>query len=119
MRTIVKLFSRSPFLPLQTHMEKVGGCVQKVAALFYALGQGDYETIEKLSKVISQLEHEADLAKYDIQSHLPRSMFLPVDRGRLLEILSIQDSIADKCENIAVMLTFKRLTILEPLQEPF
>ena len=119
MRTIAKLFGRSPFVPLQSHMNKVCACVDKIVEVFEALARGDYEQIDALAKVISQLEHEADEVKYDIQNHLPKRMFLPVDRGKLLDILGTQDSIADKCENIAVLLTLKRISMPDVLRETF
>ena len=119
MRTIAKLFGRSPFVPLQSHMNKVCACVDTIVEAFEALARGDYEQIDALAKVISELEHEADQVKYDIQNHLPKRMFLAVDRGKLLEILSTQDSIADKCENIAVLLTLKRIGMPPVLREMF
>ncbi len=119
MRTFAKLFSRSPFLPLQSHMEKVRACVDQIVEIFDALARGDHAQIETLARAISKLEHEADQVKYDIQNHLPKCVFLAVDRSKLLEILGTQDSIADKCENIAVLLTVKPLEMPEPMKEPF
>jgi len=118
-RTIAKLFGRSPFGPLQSHMAKVAQCVEKVVVIFEALLRGDYEQVEQLAGEISRIEHEADQIKHDIQNHLPRSLFMAVDRTALQEILAIQDSIADKSENIAVLLTLKRITMLEALKEDF
>lgn len=119
MRTIAKLFGRSPFVPLQSHMEQVTACVDKTVEMFGAFSRGDFEQVERLAAVISQLEHEADQVKHDIQDHLPKGMFLPVDRARILEILSTQDNIADKCENMAVQLTLKRLAMLDILRNEF
>ena len=119
MRTFAKLFGRSPFVPLQSHMEKVSSCVNSTVEMFAAFGRGDHERVGQLAEVISQFEHEADQVKHDIQDHLPKNMFLPIDRGRILEILSTQDNIADKCENMAVQLTLKRLEMLAPLQDDF
>ena len=119
MRTIAKLFGRSPFVPLQSHMAKVRACVDKIVEIFDALVHDDYERVDTLAKIISELEHEADQVKYDIQNHLPKKMFLAVDRSKLLDILSTQDSIADKCENIAVLLTLKQIPMPQVLHEKF
>jgi len=119
MRTIAKLFGRSPFVPLQSHMERVAACVDKTVEMFGAFARGDFEQVERLASTISRLEHEADQVKHDIQDHLPKGMFLPVDRARVLEILSTQDNLADKCENVAVQLTLKRLAMLDVLREDF
>ena len=119
MYTILNLFGRSPFAPLRLHMEKVGECVELLKPLFQAIGQKDYPAAEKICDQISEHEHAADLMKNDIRNHLPKSLFLPIDRAQLLEILSLQDSIADKAQDVAVLATLKPLEIPPSIQEDF
>jgi predicted phosphate transport protein (TIGR00153 family) len=119
MLTILSLFGRSPFAPLQSHMESVSLCVHRLPELFEALEQKDYARLDQLAEEISRLEHDADLIKNDIRNHLPKSLFLPIDRGNLLEILSLQDSIADKVEDIAVIMSLKHLELLPSFKEEF
>ncbi len=109
MLTIARLFGKSPFAPLQTHMNKVASCIEKLTTLIKALPAGDMSQIEKLAKELSELEHEADLTKNDIRNHLPNSIFLPIDRSQFLEILAVQDSIADQAEEIGLLLTLHPL----------
>ncbi len=109
MLTIARLFGQSPFAPLQTHMNKVGSCVEKLTVLIASLASADMKTIQKLSTELSELEHEADLTKNDIRNHLPKSIFLPIDRGQFLEILAVQDSIADRTEEVGILLTLHPL----------
>lgn len=119
MLTILSLFGRSPFAALQSHMERVSTCVHRLPELFDALVRQDQVRFEQLVEDISQLEHDADLIKNDIRNHLPKSIFLPIDRSNLLEILSLQDSIADKAEDIAVILSLKPLELLPQFAEEF
>ncbi|MFW6060098.1 MAG: TIGR00153 family protein [Phycisphaeraceae bacterium] len=108
MRSIAKLFSRSPFVPLQVHVDKVTDCVHKTRELVETfLAGSDSAQVERLAEEISALEHAADDVKHDIQNQLPRGLFLAVDRTRLLEIVGIQDNIADKAENLGALLTLK------------
>lgn len=109
MLTIARLFGQSPFAPLQTHINKVASCMERLTALIASLETADMATIERLSTEISELEHEADLTKNDIRNHLPKSIFLPIDRGQFLEILSVQDSIADRAEELGILLTLHPL----------
>lgn len=109
MLTILNLFGRSPFAPLQSHMEKVAECVHLLEPLFQAVWDKDEGRIEEIAQQISEAEHQADLTKNDIRNHLPKSLFLPVDRSHLLEILSIQDNIADRAEDVSVLVTLKKL----------
>jgi hypothetical protein len=109
MLTIARLFGKSPFAPLQTHMNKVASCVEKLAKVFECLANGEIEKIERYVEDLSALEHEADLTKNDIRNHLPKSLFMPIDRTHFLEILAVQDSIADKAEEIGITLTLRPL----------
>lgn len=119
MLTILSLFGRSPFAPLQSHMDSVSLCVHRLPELFDALERNDVQQQALLAAEISKLEHDADLIKNDIRNHLPKSLFLPIDRGNLLEILSLQDSIADKAEDIAVILSLKPLQLLPSFKKDF
>ena len=119
MFNLAKIFGKSPFPPLQSHMKKVKDCVHLLQKLFHAVKQKDEKQKEEIAKKISKLEHEADLTKNDIRNHLPRSLFLPIDKSALLEILSLQDSLADLAEDIAGLVTLKSLDPIEGFQEKF
>lgn len=112
MRSIAKLFGRSPFVPIQHHMERVGRCVSKGHALLDAYLVGDQETVELLAKEIDQIEAEADEIKRDVEQQLRGGVFMAVERGRLRQVIIVQDSIADKMQNLA------RLTTLRACEEP-
>lgn len=109
--TIARLFGKSPFSPLQSHMKKVSACMKKLTEIFENLQHKPPEELERLVDELSKLEHEADLTKNDIRNHLPKSLFLPIDRSQFLEILSIQDNISDQAEDIG------NLLILYPTSE--
>lgn len=119
MLTILNLFGRSPFAPLKSHMENVTRCVLMLRSLFEAVEAKDNDTVERIAAEISEQEHLADITKNDIRNHLPKSLFLPIDRGNLLKILSIQDGIADKAEDVAVVATLKPLDLLPSFKEDF
>ncbi len=119
MLTIAKLFGKSPFAPLQTHMDKVACCVGELPALFNALVEREMATILRIADEISSLEHEADLTKNDIRNHLPKSLFLQVDRGQLLEILSLQDAIADQAEGIALHAGMRQIPPIAQMRDDF
>jgi len=104
MLTIARLFGKSPFAPLQTHMTRVSHCMEKLAEIMMHLPPSD-----KMVEDLCKLEHEADLTKNDIRNHLPKNIFLPMDRGHFLDILSTQDSIADQAEEIGLSLKLRPL----------
>jgi uncharacterized protein len=119
MRTIFNIFGKSPFAPLQEHMENVAICVYKLPLLFQALEAHNLPLLDQIAQEIYDVEHKADLIKNGIRSDLPKSLFLPIDRSQLLEVLSIQDKIADTVEDVAVLLTLKPLELLIEFKDIF
>ncbi len=119
MRAITSLFGKSPFSPLRKHMDKVSVCVHKVFDVWEAAIRGEWNRVEELAKEISRLEHLADLTKNEIRNHLPKSLFLPIERESLLSILSLQDDMADAAEDIGVLFTLKQVSLPEEIKKDF
>ncbi|NOY05548.1 MAG: TIGR00153 family protein [Chlorobi bacterium] len=117
MSVLNNLFTRSPFSPLQSHMERVAACVEKLEDLYDAYTHNDYERLNRIAEEISELEHMADLTKNDIRNHLPRGLFLAISRADLLGILALQDTIADNAEDIGVLMTLKKFEPIEGLED--
>ncbi len=116
---LFNLFGRSPFQPLQKHMEKVAHCIHELVALFTAIKQGQEKQVQEIADHISSLEHAADRTKDEIRNNIPSSLFLSLDRSSFLEMLSLQDTLADKAEDIAVLVTLRPMKLLKTFEEPF
>ena len=114
-----KLFGWSPFRLLQQHMGQVATCVAKMCEALDAFERESWADVESAAEEISRMEHVADKIKDEIRGNLTRRLFLPIDRGRVLEILALQDSLADRAEDVAVLLTIKRLKILPSIADQF
>lgn len=112
------LFGRSPFKPLQQHMRSVKKCTAHVTKLFQALCEGDLARVAEIRDKIVELEHEADTIKNEMRAHLPKSLLMPVDRRDLLEVLDIQDSIADTAQDIAGLLVERPLEVPDDMHQP-
>lgn len=106
---IYRLFGRSPIGPLQAHMDKVNQCVQTLPAFFEAVFNDDWQEAAKQQAKISELEREADELKKQLRLNLPRNLFLPVQRGDLLEMLTTQDKIANRAKDIAGIILGRQL----------
>lgn len=115
---IAALFGKSPFKPLQQHMRIATECVAEVPALFQALIEGNAAGVETQKDKIFTKEDEADTLKNDLRDHLPKSLFMPVDRRDLLEVLSMQDSIADTAQDIAGLLVERKMEVPPGMAEP-
>jgi predicted phosphate transport protein (TIGR00153 family) len=116
---VSSLFGRSPVRPLQEHMHKVYSCVAQLKPLFAAMVINDQGEVARIRERISQFEHEADDMKRELRHHLPKGLFMPVDRRDLLEVLLMQDNIANQSKDIAGLIVGRKMTLPEPLREPF
>lgn len=115
---IAALFGKSPFRPMQEHMRVVDECATELIALFEALLGGDRDGVIARKDRIFALENEADEIKQELRSHLPRSLFMPVDRRDLLELLHRQDSIADTAQDVAALVVLRGMQVPAFLREP-
>ncbi len=116
---IIQLFGRSPFAPLQSHMEKVTETIYCLPKLFQALIDLDKTECEKVANSISELEHSADLMKNDIRNHLSGSTFMTIDRSVFLEMISLQDRLADSAEDVAVLVTLRPMQLLQSFKDEY
>jgi len=118
-RTIFDLFAKSPFGPLQDHLAKIMDCVRLIPDLFRAIEKDDDEQIRIITEKVEKAEFEADQIKNQIRSDLPSTIFTPVDRTDLLDILRFQDRISDVAEDVAVLYRMKKLPFPESIRELF
>ena len=112
------LFGKSPFSALQVHMRVVLECVHQMPPLFEALAKGDHEEVVAVKDIIFEKEAAADTIKNEMRNRLPKSLFMPVDRRDLLEVLQMQDSIADTAQDIAGLLVERPMELPDFMQEP-
>ena len=68
----------------------------------------DWQSANALAQEITSSKQDADVIKRDIRMQLPRSVFLPVARTDLLELVSIQDQIGYNCEQVAQLLLLRK-----------
>ena len=103
----------SPFDALLIHLDKVMECVDLIQPIVEAAMAGEADKVENISHQIFRLEHEADEIKNSIRDNLPRDLLLPVSRIDFLAFLREQDSLADKTEDLAMMLSIRTLNLPE------
>lgn len=110
------LFGRSPIGPIQEHMQVAAQAAQMLPELFQAAAAQDWASCAALLKDIAKAERAADKLKRSVRRHLPKSLFLPVPRSDLLELVSIQDKVANTARDIAVLVVERRMCFPDSLQ---
>ena len=114
---ISALFGRSPITPIQQHMAKAQSCITLLGDFLEASYNKDWLKAEEIQLAIHNTENEADALKREIRTHLPRSLWLPVARNDLLEMLQIQDRLANQARDIAGIMLGRKIEIPEELIE--
>ncbi len=117
--SITSMFAGSPIRPLQKHMEKVLACVSELVPFFQSVVDKNYDKVAEYQKNIHKLEVEADKMKHEMRLQLPNSLFMPMPRERILDLITVQDQIANKAKDIAGIVTGRNMEIPEPIADLF
>jgi len=119
-RTIdyTKLFAKNPFKPMKRHMKLATGCAECMPEAIEAFLADDHVRLQELKQKVLQLERDADGIYAEIQDRLPKTLFTPVARRDLLDVLEMQEEIADRCEDIVGLLMDLPLSVPEEIKEP-
>lgn len=108
---LTRIFGSSPVRPMQHHMEKVIKCVSELKAFITAANGADWEQAREIQGRIRQYENEADDIKKEIRLNLPKGIFMPFSRVDLLEMLRIQDLVANRAKDIAGLMLGRQMEI--------
>jgi predicted phosphate transport protein (TIGR00153 family) len=114
-----KIFESSPVTPLQEHMSKVVSCVNELRPFTKAVLDGDEKSVARHYKNIVDLEHEADALKKELRLRLPISLFMPVDRRDVLEVLTMQDMVAGSAKDVATIICTRNTVIPPTMRKDF
>jgi len=112
---LYNVFSRSPIKPLQEHIAKAYECTHLLFDFFAAVFEHRWNEAEAIREQIVTREHEADAIKHDLRGYLHKGLFLPVERDDLLQILSVQDRIANTAKDIAGIIIGRKMHIPEAI----
>lgn len=116
---LANIFGSSPVFPLEKHMGVAYDCAKQLREFFAAAVAGDWERAAASRAEIVRLEHEADSIKKEIRLHLPKSLFMPVPREDLLELLLVQDKIANRTKDVSGIVMGRKMRIPDSIATPF
>ena len=112
-----KLFGPSPIVPIQQHMNLCEQSADTLIPFLESAIAGNWEAAEAQAVCIAKLENEADEIKKTIRMNLPRSLFLPMSRSDLLELLQVQDRIANASRDVAGLAIGRRMSFPDGIHE--
>ena len=101
------LFFESPLIKLKNHADKVKECAWMFKRAVNCYVEQDCEEFDQLTEEVAKLESQADEVKRNLRNHLPRGIFMPMDKFVLLDCLREQDHVLDDVEEALYWLSFK------------
>ena len=86
-------FESIRLIPCRSFAISHGQCSRmyfELVPFFKAVLKEDWTEAKSQQKKIAKLENEADKLKKKLRLHLPKSLFMPISRRDLLEVLTMQ-----------------------------
>ena len=117
--TISDLISRSPFGPIQVHMEKSKESAEELLVFLDAAIDNDWDKVNTSRKKIIALEKDADKLKAETRDLLPKGMFLFVPRGDLLDLIGLADEIPNTIKDISGLVYGRQIVIPSQISASF
>jgi predicted phosphate transport protein (TIGR00153 family) len=105
------LFGKSPISPLQQHMTSVHLCITELKGFMIAIHAQDWDEAVKIQSKIGDKEGEADILKKKLRLSLPSTFMMPFSRRDLLDLLLIQDSIANRTKDVSGLMINRKMTL--------
>jgi len=109
-------FGRSALGPLAEQMIKARETVDQLPALFEAMFKGDRDKLRAVVSEIDKLEGQTDDIKDEIRGQLSRSMFSSVERGDILALTKVLDTVSDRCNELAKFVSLRPTAVPAILQ---
>ena len=116
---LANIFGSSPVRPLEKHIGIAYRCAKQLQPFFSAANKGNWDKALAARDMIEKLEHEADDIKKKIRLQLPKSLFMPVPREDLLELLLVQDKIANRTKDVSGLVVGRKLQMPSQISEQF
>ena len=116
---LANIFGSSPVKPLERHIGIAYRCAKQLRPFVAAVVAGDWDKAQAARDLIERYEHEADNLKKKIRLQLPKSLFMPVPREDLLELLLVQDKIANRTKDVSGLILGRRMQVPASIADQF
>ena len=114
---ISEVISNSPLALLERHAGVCVDCVERLPLYFQEVQSGRWARAEEVREEICRFEGLADELKQDVRSNLPRGLWMSVSRADLLELVRVQDKMANGVKEVSGISLGRQLAFPSPLTE--
>ena len=114
---ISEVISNSPLALLERHAGVCVDCVERLPLYFQGAQSGRWARAAEVREEICRFEGLADELKHDLRSNLPRGLWMSVSRADLLELVRVQDKMANGVKEVSGISLGRHLAFPAPLTE--
>lgn len=114
---IVQTLRKSPFQGLQEHFKIVHTGIHALINTVKCYLNEDYTNFKKYAEKVYKCEQDGDWIKGNIRNHLPKFIFIPIDKGDFLMLLKETDGILDSAEDIAVLMDMRKTKVPKEIKK--
>jgi predicted phosphate transport protein (TIGR00153 family) len=114
-----KIFGSNPFKLLMAHMQIVSSSMEKLQEAIHCTLEGNYHAIGPIVAELSKIEFNADSLKLEIRNSIAKAFFPIIRKEDVLELVILQDMIANKALEAGNILSYRHLEVSETLKPLF
>lgn len=112
------LARRDPMDGLVEHYDKIAECIAIIdESLECYVSGGVCREFEELTRTIDEVENHADKIKRNIRNHLPKGLFMAVEKPLFLNYTKFQDNILDAAQDALHWLAMRKVPVPESVQK--
>jgi len=116
-KALCGLVARSPFKQLRCQYEQVHGAAQLLLPLLRSALDEDWQRVQLIEQQVRELSQESERVSRDVCLHLPSTLFMPIPRSDVLDLLRAQDSLAHGASEIARLVALGRMRLHPAMQD--
>ncbi len=103
----------------QKHMELVYECIQKFKEVMACFYKNEFDKMDEKVKAVSELEHNADIIRRQMEIEFLEGAFLPFDREDRIILAELVDGVADMAQEAAYEICLSRIRFPPELEKDF
>jgi predicted phosphate transport protein (TIGR00153 family) len=108
---------RTPFGELLEHYKSLKEGINLIPEALKCYENDDIDGFLKIKEEVDALESKADVQKRDIRNHMPKYLFMPVDRTIFFQLTRSQDNILDHGQIALNWLAIRKITIQDEVSK--
>ncbi len=116
-KALCGLVARSPFKQLRCQFEQVHGAVQLLLPLLRSALDEDWQRVQLIEQQVRELSQESERVSRDVCLHLPSTLFMPIPRSDVLDLLRAQNSLAHGASEFARLVALGRMRLHPAMQD--